>query len=78
MNEKIMSHFGFNMELGLIKQNKCPWCKKLINMNDFRDSLSKKEFTISGLCQACQDDFFEGRSMDEKGGIEGETGGVGK
>lgn len=24
----------------------------------FRDDVSKKEFTISGLCQNCQDDFY--------------------
>ena len=24
----------------------------------FRDDLSKKEFSISGLCQICQDDVF--------------------
>lgn len=24
----------------------------------FTDELSLKEFTITGLCQACQDDFF--------------------
>lgn len=26
--------------------------------SSFRDALSKKEFTISGLCQACQDKIF--------------------
>ena len=25
----------------------------------FSDELSEKEYTISGMCQACQDDFFE-------------------
>jgi len=25
---------------------------------DFRDELSKKEYTISGFCQKCQDSFF--------------------
>lgn len=24
----------------------------------FRDDLSRKEYTISGLCQECQDDIF--------------------
>lgn len=24
----------------------------------FKDALSKKEFTISGICQTCQDDIF--------------------
>ena len=26
---------------------------------EFRDAVSEKEFTISGLCQACQDVLFE-------------------
>ena len=25
---------------------------------DFKDELSKREFTISGFCQKCQDDIF--------------------
>lgn len=25
----------------------------------FKDALSRREFTISGLCQECQDRFFE-------------------
>jgi hypothetical protein len=25
---------------------------------EFRDALSRKEYTISGLCQKCQDDIF--------------------
>ena len=25
---------------------------------DFRDDLSRKEFSITGMCQACQDKFF--------------------
>ena len=33
--------------------------------NFFRDQLSAKEYTISGLCQDCQDDFFkESPDMD--------------
>ncbi len=78
MNKKIMEHFGFQMELDLIKEGKCPWCKKLIDFNHFRDRSSKKEFTISGLCQSCQDSFFEGRMGSEKGGTSNEAGGVDK
>lgn len=25
---------------------------------EFKDALSEKEFTISGMCQVCQDKFF--------------------
>ncbi len=29
-----------------------------LGVNAFRDDLSRKEFTISGLCQPCQDKVF--------------------
>lgn len=42
------------------EESKCPFCGKQINPeNEFRDMLSVKEFTISGLCQTCQDEFFD-------------------
>ncbi len=25
---------------------------------EFRDAISQKEYTISGMCQKCQDEFF--------------------
>lgn len=37
----------------------CPFCGKPVSADSFRDELSRKEFSISGLCQECQDDFFE-------------------
>ena len=39
-----------------VAQNKCTWCKG--PAVDFRNPLSKKEYTISGFCQKCQDDTF--------------------
>jgi hypothetical protein len=73
-----MEHFGFQINLDLIKQGKCTWCKKLINFKDFKNKRSKKDFTLTGRCQSCQDKFSERRSMSEKGGISSETGGMGK
>lgn len=35
----------------------CTWCKK--KLTPFRDELSRKEYKISGMCQACQDVTFE-------------------
>ena len=35
----------------------CPVCKKKVG--PFKDDLSYKEFKISGLCQGCQDYFFD-------------------
>jgi len=38
------------------KANTCVFCNKLVT--EFRDSLSQKEYEISGLCQECQDQVF--------------------
>jgi len=34
----------------------CSYCKKPVTA--FRDALSEKEYSISGLCQKCQDEVF--------------------
>ena len=39
-----------------IKGGKCSVCGKKIRK--FKDSLSKKEYSISGMCQSCQDKVF--------------------
>ena len=40
------------------EKNLCVFCGKEIKMEDFKDQLSIKEYSISGLCQKCQDDTF--------------------
>lgn len=56
---KILIELGFKDELELIKESKCPSCGKKINpYTDFNDQLSIKEWSMSGLCQECQDKFF--------------------
>lgn len=50
--------------------DKCvvPWCNAPINgPQDFRNSLSLREFHISGMCQKCQDEVFEGEDENERG-----------
>jgi len=42
----------------VIQKDQCPFCDKNITESDFRDELSKREFSISGLCQDCQDKAF--------------------
>jgi len=37
----------------------CPHCKQSIHFTEFKDKLSLREFTISGLCQNCQDKAFK-------------------
>ncbi|KKR36000.1 MAG: hypothetical protein UT69_C0037G0009 [Candidatus Yanofskybacteria bacterium GW2011_GWE1_40_10] len=58
MNETIVQALGFTEELGQIKLGNCPFCRKPIHPDSFRDMLSAMEFQISGLCQACQDEVF--------------------
>jgi len=42
---------------GSIKNNKCVRCNA--DAYNFKDAISRKEYTISGLCQSCQDFIFE-------------------
>lgn len=39
-------------------RGECPFCGIEITETSFKDALSKKEFSISGLCQRCQDEVF--------------------
>lgn len=45
-----------------IASNTCICCGKPANA--FRDELSRKEFSISGLCQSCQDKVFGENDLD--------------
>jgi hypothetical protein len=38
----------------LVKDGKCPFCSQVIKEEEFPDELSKKEYSISGLCAKCQ------------------------
>lgn len=40
----------------VIEVKKCPTCGK--DIGEFRDSLSRREYEISGMCQECQDAVF--------------------
>tara|TARA_Y100000004_G_scaffold191989_1_gene251756 strand:+ start:243 stop:443 length:201 start_codon:yes stop_codon:yes gene_type:complete len=51
----ISSLFGVNRR-SYIMANVCTLCSK--PATEFKDALSEKEFTISGMCQSCQDSFF--------------------
>ena len=39
-----------------VANNRCPYCNKEITT--FRNEKSEKEYSISGLCQECQDKVF--------------------
>jgi len=48
--------FGGVGRAASIAQNTCVECKG--DASSFDDALSEKEYTISGKCQPCQDEFF--------------------
>jgi hypothetical protein len=53
MEDLLESLFG---RTSSIKSGICVSCSK--EVTEFRDGLSEKEYTISGLCQICQDEVF--------------------
>lgn len=60
--QKFLDNFAkksFGISQTEAKEKKvCPFCRNPINIKDFRDELSIKEYSMSGLCQKCQDDTF--------------------
>lgn len=58
MNKEIMLKLGFSKEVERIEKGRCPLCAKKIKKDEFIDELSQKEFEISGMCQACQNEVF--------------------
>ena len=61
-----MKQMGFDKEVQKVEEGICPFCNKVVNINNFKNELSKTEFLISGLCQTCQDGFFNEDNEDEK------------
>lgn len=63
MNKLLMRELGFNKEVDRIEKGLCAWCSSLILLlpeySEFRDERSKNEYRISGLCQKCQDGFYQ-------------------
>jgi hypothetical protein len=55
--DNVMSEF-FPEEWENKKQGRCPFCKVIVDPDELRDELSKKEYYISGMCQECQDKVF--------------------
>jgi endogenous inhibitor of DNA gyrase (YacG/DUF329 family) len=61
-----------NLASGYFYTRRCPICKRIVNWgnyylpgfdpermsNPFRDNKSREEYTISGLCQDCQDKIW--------------------
>lgn len=61
-DEMAMTFFGRSAILAKAG-SQCVSCGKAADQ--FRDKLSEKEYGISGLCQACQDEIFTEDMRDE-------------
>ena len=55
----ILKMVGASKQLNRVGEGKCPTCNKKIIASEFKDPLSFKEFTISGMCQFCQNEVFK-------------------
>ena len=58
MNPKLMEQTGFTRKLKMVLLGKCPFCGREVDPNSFRNTLSEREYRISGLCQSCQNKTF--------------------
>jgi len=58
INSMLSSVFGVD-RVQTITEGTCVSCDTTgIVATSFRDDISKKEYSISGMCQSCQDDIF--------------------
>ena len=42
-----------------VDEGLCLVCEKPVKREDMKNKISLKEFDLSGMCQSCQDNFFE-------------------
>ena len=59
VNKRMLEMLGFEDEVQNVELGLYPFYNRPIKVEDFKDELSVKEYKISGLCQRCQDEFFE-------------------
>lgn len=55
LDKVITEIFGID-RIKTVKANKCVFCGS--PAEEFRNEISRREYTISGLCQICQDFTF--------------------
>lgn len=65
ISKPVFQHPDFRVEALYTQLGLCPMCQSPIGENEFRDDLSKREYSISGLCQACQDEIFTEDEWDD-------------
>ncbi len=60
--ESLLTHITGKDRPNTIRANECVTCSAVDLV--FRDALSTKEYTISGMCQECQDKVFDACGPD--------------
>ncbi len=55
--EQLLTALTGKNRVQTVKGGKCMTCDDADT--DFRDALSVREYTISGMCQRCQDEVFQ-------------------
>ena len=58
LNKPVFKMKEFAEEKHMVEEDVCVFCKTHIKEDDFKDELSKREYSISGMCQTCQDRLF--------------------
>ena len=53
----LTSLLGGVSRVGAVAESSCVYC--LCMVGEFKDARSEKEYTISGMCQECQNKEFE-------------------
>jgi len=54
--EQMLSKLTGVSRVGAVAEATCVTCQG--EASSFRDAISTKEYTISGMCQSCQDSIF--------------------
>ena len=54
--DKVLTQMMGKNRLDTVRENLCTTCDGYAI--EFKDEISKKEYTISGMCQDCQDRVF--------------------
>jgi hypothetical protein len=54
--EQMLSNLTGVSRVGAVAEGSCATCSG--EASEFRDALSQKEYTISAMCQTCQDEVF--------------------
>jgi hypothetical protein len=58
VNKEIMEKAGFGDAVKAVENGECPFCHIKVNIMDFTDEMSRREYSISGICQRCQNETF--------------------